>query len=91
MRKQERDTDHLLDYLAQQVGCIYLSNLRMPDSACRDGLRAAVGALDAGDATRREWNEALAYLYNAPAEMTADRSRARLLALPQENRQAKER
>lgn len=86
MRKQERDTDHLLDYLAQQAGCIYLSNLRMPDGAYRDKLREAVDALEAGDATRREWNEALAYLYNAPAEMTAERARARLLALLQENR-----
>ena len=83
MKKPEGRPDHLLDCLAQRSGCIYLSSLRNPTGALREKLEAAVAGIPVQEATLREWNAALAYLYDAPVEMTAERAKARLLQLLQ--------
>ena len=49
----------------------------------REKLEAAVAGIPVQEATLREWNAALAYLYDAPVEMTAERAKARLLRLLQ--------
>ena len=83
MMEQENRSDHLLDYLAEQVGCLYLSNLHNPTGEIRDKLEAVMAGFPAKEATLREWNAALDYLHNAPPVRTAIRDRAQLLALLQ--------
>lgn len=83
MKKQENRFDHLLDYLARQSGCMYLSNLRYPTGAVREKLEAVVAGFPVQEAALREWNAALEYLYEAPMEMTAERAKTQLLKLLQ--------
>ena len=66
----------LLDFLAYQVGSPYLSDLpRM------NGTRLAreLDQIPAEAASLHDWNDALAYLANAPPEATPQAARGRLL------------
>ena len=83
MKKPEGRPGHLLDCLAQRSGCIYLSSLRNPTGALREKLEAVVAGIPVQDASLREWNAALEYLYASPLELTAERAKARLLRLLQ--------
>ena len=52
----------LLDYLGYRTGCLCLSDLHRPEQARRARLCEIIQALTPGDASLREWNDALAYL-----------------------------
>ena len=72
---------HLLDYLAQRTGCLYLSDLRQLDRRRRGLLLQVLERLPPEKFPPKEWNDALRYLAGASPEETAGKARARLLAL----------
>ena len=74
-KMKRRDAD-LLDRMAQEIGCLYLSDLRWPDGAGRKKLADLVQRLTPDEASLREWNDALAYLTDAPQQPTAEQARA---------------
>lgn len=86
MKQQEDRSDHLLDYLAQQAGCMYLSDLHHITENIRKKLELAVTDFPAENASVRQWNEALAYLFAAPEEMTAQLAKEQLLKLLHEKK-----
>ena len=73
------ETLPLLDELARQMGCEYLSDLRFLDALARQALGCALKALPSRYASLREWNDALAYLTGEPPQSTADAARALLV------------
>lgn len=52
----------LLDLIANQMGCMYLSDLRFLDSAQRAVLAEKLKQLPARASDLRDWNDALEYL-----------------------------
>lgn len=70
----------LLDVIAKELCCEYLSDLRFMKSFSR--IRAArfiEERIPASDASLNEWNDALSYFASAPAENTQVEARQRLL------------
>lgn len=84
----------LLELLADELGCHFLSDLRFLSPARRQHLAQLLERIQPREEDIREWNEALAYLTGAPPEntaYTAQRQLIRLLSghhglLPKENR-----
>lgn len=71
----------LLDLMAIQMGCAYLSDLRFLDIGQRQYLAGKLERLTPREADLREWNDALDYLTGAPPEKTAQAARERLVQL----------
>lgn len=71
----------LLDLIAIQMGCVYLSDLRFLDSMQRRHLAGKLERLTPREADLQEWNDALDYLTGAPPEKTAQAARERLVQL----------
>lgn len=70
----------LLDVIAKELCCEYLSDLRfMRSSSWIRVARFIEETVSAADASLNEWNDALSYLVNAPAEKTQAEARQRLL------------
>ena len=70
----------LLDVIAKELCCEYLSDLRFMRSFSRIRVaRFIEETVSAADASLNEWNDALSYLVNAPAEKTQAEARQRLL------------
>ena len=71
----------LLDLLAIQMRCEYLSDLHYLTGEQRRYLAAKLERLTPREGDLRDWNDALEYLTGAPPEPTARRAKARLVAL----------
>lgn len=71
----------LLDLLSAQMGCMYLSDLRLLPAEERRRLAEKLERMEPGDADLRDWNDALNYLADAPPEATARAAKERLAAL----------
>lgn len=69
----------LLDYLAYRAGCIYLSDLKVLDGWQRARLARVLEQVSPQAANLSVWNDALAYLAQAPPERTAEDARIRLI------------
>ena len=70
----------LLEFLAYKAGCQYLSDLPYAGGWQRARLVRELERMPAEAATLLEWNDALAYLSQAPPEKTAQAARERLIA-----------
>ena len=70
----------LLERLAIQVGCTYLSDLRFLNDEQRRYLAQKLEQLHPREEDIREWNDALAYLAGAPPEPTARAARDLLVS-----------
>ena len=70
----------LLDFLAYKAGCQYLSDLPYSGEWQRARLARELERVPAEAAALLEWNDALAYLSQAPPEKTAQAARERLIA-----------
>lgn len=82
----------LLDYLAYKSGCEYLSDLPQVSGWRRARSRRALERVPPEAASLRDWNDALAYLAQAPPELSARAARERLMAWlsqPQEGAERK--
>ena len=88
-RKDGRET-HLLDYLTEQSGCEYLSDLRHHEKVPWAQLAVLVENLPAEAAERKEWNDALVYLFHAPLELSAELAREELLTRLRDQRKGGE-
>lgn len=71
----------LLDLLAIQMGCMYLSDLRFLSLEQRRYLAQRLDRLTPRQDDVREWNDALDYLTGAPPEDTAQAAKERLVHL----------
>ena len=69
----------LLDYLAWQTGCEYLSDLHWPGPGQRARLRRALAELAPDCAPQREWDDAAAYLTGGPPAPGPEAAKAALL------------
>lgn len=70
----------LLEYLSYRAGCAYLSDLKYIDSWQKARLARVLEKIPVGAVDLRTWNDALAYLAQAPPANTAEDARARLIA-----------
>lgn len=74
------ETCPLLDRLAKQLGCLYLSDLKYLDPAKQADLVRALNATPTGAASLQQWNDALSYLTSQPGAGSRAEARDRLLA-----------
>ena len=70
----------LLEYLAYQAGCAYLSDLHSLNGSQRVRLARLLEQIPADAADLHTWNDALDYLAQAPPANTAEAARERLSA-----------
>lgn len=70
----------LLDVMAAQMGCEYLSDLRYLDSGQRAALAEKLGELAPKASDLRDWNDALEYLTGQPPQSSTEQARAALIA-----------
>lgn len=71
----------LLDVMAVQMGCMYLSDLRFLNGGQRALLAQKLERLTAEDEDLRDWNDALQYLTgDGQPRATAAQARAALIA-----------
>ena len=61
----------LLELLALEMGCMYLSDLRYLSPERREDLARKLKEIPLRERDVREWNDALEYLTGAPEEKTA--------------------
>lgn len=71
----------LLETLARQMDCAYLSDLKYLDPRRRKKLAGLVGSLEACAVPCAEWNDALTYLGGGESCSTAEKARTALLEL----------
>lgn len=71
----------LLDLLAIQMKCEYLSDLRFLTQEQRQYLAHKLECLTPREENIRDWNDALVYLTGAPPENTAQTAKKRLVSL----------
>lgn len=69
----------LLDLLAIQMKCEYLSDLRFLTQEQRQYLAQKLDRLTPREEDIRDWNDALDYLTGAPPESTAQAAKAKLV------------
>lgn len=70
----------LLDVMAVQMGCMYLSDLRFLSSGQRVALARKLEKIPPRTSDLHDWNDALDYLVGGPAQPTAEEARAALIA-----------
>lgn len=75
----------LLDLLAIQMGCTYLSDLKFLTEAQRVHLAHKLEPLTPREEDLDQWNDALDYLTGAPPETNASMAKDRLLQLLSES------
>ena len=67
MENGKKTDGELLEYLAGQTGCMFLSDLRTDLTQ----LREAVSAADTGSYPTNQWNDALHYLLHRQTDFSA--------------------
>lgn len=77
MRAEREKRRELLEELAEQVGCPYLSDLR--GAGRLESVRRAVAQLDAQAYTLEEWREAACYLCGEERDFSAQEDARRYL------------
>ena len=75
----EKNVFPLLENLARQMGCEYLSDLKYLDTASRAVLAGLIQHTGVEQATREDWNDALTYLTGQPPQPDAETARQALL------------
>ena len=69
----------LLDFLASEMKCEYLSDLKFLSSGQKEKLADVIESMEASDGDTRDWNDALEYLTDAQAKGTAAEAKAALI------------
>ena len=75
----KRKNIELIELLAEQAGCTYLSDLRLEDYRCR--LEGCLQKMDIERYGEEEWAEAANYLTGTPKEEIATNVQARRLII----------
>lgn len=73
-------TISLVDYLASQIACAYISDLRFLDPLGKIQLSHVVRKLSPSDWSLWQWNDALEYIANKQAANTVEAAYEELLA-----------
>lgn len=73
-------TISLVDYLAAQIACAYISDLRFMDTLEKIRLFHVIRKLSPSDWSLRQWNDALEYIANKQAADTVEAAYEELLA-----------
>ena len=71
----------LLELMASQMGCVYLSDLRFLQPEQRRSLARELNRLAPREEDVQDWNDALEYLGGSPPEATAQAAKERLIHL----------
>lgn len=80
--------ESLLDWMARQASCEYLSDLRQLTDQQRQTLAAVLGPVAAEERELRQWNDALTYLFqDSNPQDSAAAARAMLLRQLSSDRQ----
>lgn len=74
-----REGESLLDWMARQAGCVYLSDLRKLTDRQRLCLATALEPIPARENDIRQWNDALDYLFHCGAQSSAAAAREAIL------------
>lgn len=80
MKAEQSTQTSLLEYLAEQENCVYMSDLRFLRGLDRAHLLHEIRRLPEDRFPVEEWNEALAYLFGQPPEQTCQAAREALLS-----------
>lgn len=80
MTEQASKKLSLVDMLAQELGCQYLSDLSFLEDAQRTYLARIIQDTPLDAASLFEWNDALAYLVESPPEHDASSAKQKLLS-----------
>lgn len=74
-----QENESLLDWMARQAGCEYLSDLRKLTGRQRLSLATALEPMAAKENEMRQWNDALDYLFHGNAQSSAAAARDAIL------------
>lgn len=74
------DEVSLVDFLAKEMGCTYVSDLTHLTVSQQQRLAAVLEKLPPDAASEAEWDDALAYIEKLPAQESAEEDRKRLLS-----------
>ena len=70
----------LIDFLAKEVDCAYISDLTHLSARQQQRLAAVLEKLPSEAASQREWDDALSYIETLPPQTDAEKDRQCLLA-----------
>lgn len=92
MRMGEIETGvSLVDFLAKEMGCMYVSDLTHLDERQQRRLAAVLDRLSGESASVREWDDALCYIEMLPPQNDAERDRKCLISALLRERRGKQR
>lgn len=74
-----QENESLLDWMARQAGCEYLSDLRKLTGRQRLSLMTALEPVKAQEQEIHQWNDALDYLFRGKARPSAAEARDAIL------------
>lgn len=80
----------LVDFLAKEMGCVYVSDLTHLDAWQQQRLAAVLQRLPADAASEREWDDALCYIEMLPPQNDAEKDRKCLLSALLRERRGKQ-
>lgn len=80
----------LIDFLAKEMGCVYVSDLTHLNAWQQKHLAAVLEELPAEAASQREWDDALCYIEMLPPQSDAEKDRKCLLAALLRERRGKQ-
>ena len=83
------DEVSLVDFLAKEMGCTYVSDLTHLTVSQQRRLAAVLEKLPPDAAGEAEWADALAYMEKLPAQESAEEDRKRLISALRGERQGK--
>ena len=69
----------LLDFLACELKCAYLADLRASSAGQKEKLADVIESIESSDEDLHDWNDALEYLTDAQNKGTADEAKAALV------------
>lgn len=91
MKKGEIETGvSLVDFLAEEMGCVYVSDLTHLDARQQQRLAAVLEKLPSEAASQREWEDALCYIEMLPPQNDAERDRKCLISALLRERRGKQ-
>lgn len=79
----------LVDFLAKKLGCVYISDLKYLTADQQKRLASLLEQLPPKAASKAEWDDALRYIEQLPAQKSAEKDRERLLSALRGKRQGK--
>lgn len=80
----------LVDFLANEIGCMYVSDLTHLNEAQQQRLVAVLRRLPSESASERDWDDALCYIEKLPPQSSAEQDRKCLISALLRERRGKQ-